>query len=156
MRKTGWDPPPLMQDDNPQLSQWFASRPDARYVFKRNQRREKMKRLVEILKRAQSLASAVSNDEELTLGMLALADGLNDELNELISKFDPNWTSFEQSHEYDPELTEIAMTLIKNAKYVVRNHNGTLLGTFSHKEDAEKDAKEYRYQTGNAAYIEEK
>ena len=43
MRKTGWDPPPLMQDDNPQLSQWFASRPDAQYVFKRNQRREKMK-----------------------------------------------------------------------------------------------------------------
>ena len=36
MRKTGWDPPALMQDDNPQLSQWFASRPDARYVFKRN------------------------------------------------------------------------------------------------------------------------
>ena len=42
MRKTGWDPPPLMQDDNPQLSQWFASRPDARYVFIRNQRREEM------------------------------------------------------------------------------------------------------------------
>ena len=40
-------------------------------------------------------------------------------------------------------------------KYVVRNHNGTLLGTFSHKEDAEKDAQEYMYQTGNAAYIEE-
>jgi hypothetical protein len=39
MRKTGWDPPPLMQDDNAQLSQWFATRPDARYVFKRNQRR---------------------------------------------------------------------------------------------------------------------
>jgi len=42
MRKTGWDPPALMQDDNPQLSQWFASRPDARYVFITNQRREKM------------------------------------------------------------------------------------------------------------------
>jgi hypothetical protein len=114
-----------------------------------------MKRLVEILKRAQALASTVSNDEELTLGMLALADGLNDELNELIAKFDPNWTSFEQNHEYDPELTEIAMQLIKKGKYVVKNHNGTLLGTFSHKDDAEKDAREYRYQTGNAAYIEE-
>jgi hypothetical protein len=42
MRKTGWDPPALMQDDNAQLSQWFASRPDARYVFIRNQRREEM------------------------------------------------------------------------------------------------------------------
>jgi hypothetical protein len=31
-----------MQDDNPQLSQWFASRPDARYVFIRNQRRNEM------------------------------------------------------------------------------------------------------------------
>ena len=152
MTKTGWPPPPLMQDDNPQLSRWFATRPDARYVFKKG---NEMKRLVEILTRAQALASTVSNDEELTLGMLALADGLNDELNELIAKFDPNWTSFEQSHEYDPELTEIAMQLIKKGKYVVKNHNGTLLGTFSHKDDAEKDAKEYRYQTGNAAYIEE-
>jgi hypothetical protein len=97
-----------MQDDNPQLSQWFASRPDARHVLKKG---NEMKRLVEILKRAQSLASTVSNDEELTLGMLALADGLNDELNELIAKFDPNWTSFEQNHEYDPEITEIAMQL---------------------------------------------
>ena len=42
MKKTGWDPPPLMQDDHGGLSQWFATRPDARYVFKRNQRREKM------------------------------------------------------------------------------------------------------------------
>ena len=49
MRKTGWDPPPLMQDDNPQLSQWFASRPDARYVFKRNQRRKQMKYRVQIV-----------------------------------------------------------------------------------------------------------
>ena len=36
MTKTGWPTPPLMQDDNPQLSRWFATRPDARYVFKRN------------------------------------------------------------------------------------------------------------------------
>jgi hypothetical protein len=43
MDKTGWPPPPLMQDDNPQLSRWFATRPDARYVLKTNQRREQMK-----------------------------------------------------------------------------------------------------------------
>ncbi len=78
MTKTGWPMPPLMQDDNPQLSRWFASRPDARYVFKRNQ-----------------------------------------------------------------------------MKYVVRNHNGTLLGEFDTKHEAELDAQEYMYQTGNAAYIEE-
>ena len=78
MTKTGWPTPPLMQDDNPQLSRWFASRLDARYVFKRNQ-----------------------------------------------------------------------------MKYVVRNHNGTLLGVFDTKQEAEKDAQEYMYGTGNAAYIEE-
>lgn len=43
MDKTGWPPPPLMQDDNPQLSRWFATRPDARYVLKTNQRRKQMK-----------------------------------------------------------------------------------------------------------------
>jgi hypothetical protein len=31
-----------MQDDNPQLSRWFASRPDAKYVFITNQRRKQM------------------------------------------------------------------------------------------------------------------
>ena len=82
MTKTGWPPPPLMQDDNPQLSQWFASRPDARYVFKRNQRKKQM-------------------------------------------------------------------------MYVVRNHNHTVLGVFDNKDDAEKEAKEYRYQTGNPAYVDE-
>ena len=40
-------------------------------------------------------------------------------------------------------------------KYVVRNHNGTLLGVFDTKQEAEKDAQEYMYGTGNAAYIEE-
>ena len=48
MTKTGWPPPLLMQDDNPQLSQWFASRPDALYVLKTNQRRKQMK-LQEVL-----------------------------------------------------------------------------------------------------------
>ena len=46
------------------------------------------------------------------------------------------------------------ITLLDKVQYVVRNHNGTLLGTFSHKDDAEKDAKEYRYQTGNPAYVD--
>ena len=39
--------------------------------------------------------------------------------------------------------------------YVVRNHNHTVLGVFDNKDDAEKDAKEYRYQTGNPAYVDE-
>jgi hypothetical protein len=43
----------------------------------------------------------------------------------------------------------------KAMKYVVRNHNGTLLGVFDTEREAEKEAKEYRYQTGNAAYVDE-
>lgn len=54
MDKTGWPPPPLMQDDNPQLSRWFASRPDARYVLKTNQRRKQMK-LQEVLKEVEHI-----------------------------------------------------------------------------------------------------
>lgn len=33
--KTGW-PPGLLQDDNTKLSKWFASRPDALYVLRKN------------------------------------------------------------------------------------------------------------------------
>lgn len=33
--KTGW-PPGLLQDDNRKLSKWFASRPDALYVLRKN------------------------------------------------------------------------------------------------------------------------
>jgi len=40
-------------------------------------------------------------------------------------------------------------------KYVVRNHNGTLLGVFDTEHEAQAEAKEYRYQTGNAAYVDE-
>ena len=111
MRKTGWDPPPLMQDDNPQLSQWFASRPDARYVFISNQRKKQMEKVVFILKRAQSLTSTISNKEAITQEVLDLAIELDAELNELISWFDPNWASYERGYEYDPELIDIALQL---------------------------------------------
>jgi hypothetical protein len=47
-----------------------------------------------------------------------------------------------------------AVELIDKAKYVVRNHNHTVLGVFDNEHDAEKDAKEYRDQTGNPAYID--
>jgi len=40
-------------------------------------------------------------------------------------------------------------------KFVLRNHNGTLLGEFETKFAAEYEAKFYREQTGNATYIEE-
>jgi hypothetical protein len=34
MKKTGW-PVGLLQDDCSELSRWFASRPDARYVIRK-------------------------------------------------------------------------------------------------------------------------
>ncbi len=33
--RTGW-PPGLLQDDSRRLSKWFASRPDARYIVRKN------------------------------------------------------------------------------------------------------------------------
>lgn len=38
--------------------------------------------------------------------------------------------------------------------YKVYNHNGTLLGEFKTKRDAEAEAKYYREVTGNPAYVE--
>jgi hypothetical protein len=38
--------------------------------------------------------------------------------------------------------------------YKVYNHNGTCLGVFNNKKEAEACASEYRYQTENAAYVE--
>ena len=47
-----------------------------------------------------------------------------------------------------------AIELIEKLKYVARNHNGTVLGVFDTELEAQADAKEYRYQTGNAAYVD--
>ena len=134
MRKTGWDPPPLMQDDNPQLSRWFASRPDARYVFIRNQRREKMKYRVQIV---MSYWQTVEVE----------ADSSADAASKAFDEFDITKARVGEGETYDVEL-------IDKAKYVVRNHNHTVLGVFDNEHDAEKDAKEYRDQTGNPAYVD--
>jgi hypothetical protein len=75
------------------------------------------------------------------------ADSRADAGNKAFDEFDITKARIGEGEVYDTEL-------IKNALYVVRNHNGTLLGTFSHKEDAERDAKEYRDQTGNPAYVD--
>lgn len=40
--------------------------------------------------------------------------------------------------------------------YIVRNHNNTELGRFDTRGEAEDEAQNYRDQTGNATYIEEK
>jgi hypothetical protein len=134
MRKTGWDPPALMQDDNAQLSQWFASRPDARYVFIRNQRREKMKYRVQVV---MSYWQTVEVE----------ADSSADAASKAFDEFDITKARVGEGETYDVEL-------IDKAKYVVRNHNHTVLGVFDNEHDAEKDAKEYRDQTGNPAYVD--
>ena len=46
------------------------------------------------------------------------------------------------------------ITLLDKVQYVVRNHNHTVLGVFDNEHDAEKDAEEYRDQTGNPAYVD--
>jgi hypothetical protein len=134
MRKTGWDPPALMQDDNAQLSQWFATRPDARYVFIRNQRREKMKYRVQVV---MSYWQTVEVE----------ADSSADAASKAFDEFDITKARVGEGETYDVELVD-------KAKYVVRNHNHTVLGVFDNEHDAEKDAKEYRDQTGNPAYVD--
>ena len=134
MRKTGWDPPPLMQDDHAGLSQWFATRPDARYVFKRNQRREKMKYEVQVV-----MSYWQTIDVE--------ADSAEDAKYIAFEAFDITKADIGEGEAYN-------ITLLDKVQYVVRNHNHTVLGVFDNEHDAEKDAKEYRYQTGNPAYVD--
>jgi hypothetical protein len=137
MRKTGWDPPALMQDDHGGLSRWFATRPDARYVFIRNQRREKMKYRVQVV---MSYWQTVEVE----------ADSSADAASKAFDEFDITKARVGEGETYDVELVE----LVDKAKYVVRNHNHTVLGVFDNEHDAEKDAKEYRDQTGNPAYVD--
>jgi hypothetical protein len=134
MKKTGWDPPALMQDDHGGLSRWFATRPDARYVFIRNQRREKMKYRVQVV---MSYWQTVEVE----------ADSSADAASKAFDEFDITKARVGEGETYDVEL-------IDKAKYVVRNHNHTVLGVFDNEHDAEKDAKEYRDQTGNPAYVD--
>jgi len=134
MRKTGWDPPALMQDDHGGLSRWFATRPDARYVFIRNQRREKMKYRVQVVK---SYWQTVEVE----------ADSADDAAYKAFDEFDIKKANVGEGETH-------AVELIDKAKYVVRNHNHTVLGVFDNEHDAEKDAKEYRDQTGNPAYVD--
>jgi hypothetical protein len=134
MRKTGWDPPALMQDDHGGLSRWFATRPDARYVFIRNQRREKMKYRVQVV---MSYWQTVEVE----------ADSSADAASKAFDEFDITKARVGEGETYDVEL-------IDKVQYVVRNHNHTVLGVFDNEHDAEKDAKEYRYQTGNPAYVD--
>ena len=75
------------------------------------------------------------------------ADSSADAGNKAFDEIDITKARIGEGEVYDTEL-------IKNALYVVRNHNHTVLGVFDNEHDAEKDAKEYRDQTGNPAYVD--
>ena len=134
MRKTGWDPPALMQDDHGGLSRWFATRPDARYVFIRNQRKKQMKYEVQVVMSYWQTINVEADDAE-------------DAKYKAFEAFDITKADIGEGEAYD-------ITSIDKVKYVVRNHNHTVLGVFDNEHDAEKDAKEYRDQTGNPAYVD--
>ena len=75
------------------------------------------------------------------------ADSSADAASKAFDEFDITKARVGEGQTYDTEL-------IDKAKYVVRNHNHTVLGVFDNEHDAEKDAKEYRDQTGNPAYVD--
>jgi hypothetical protein len=75
------------------------------------------------------------------------AESRDDARSIALDAFDISKAVIGDGETYDTEL-------IDKVKYVVRNHNGTLLGVFDTKHEAEKDAQEYMYGTGNAAYVE--
>ena len=58
-------------------------------------------------------------------------------------------------HDEQYPFVELNTDTDEEKKYLLKNHNGTLLGEFETKFAAEYEAKFYRDQTGNAAYIEE-
>jgi phosphoserine aminotransferase len=58
-------------------------------------------------------------------------------------------------HDEQYPFVELNTDTDEEKKYLVKNHNGTLLGKFETRSAAEKEAQFYREQTGNVAYIEE-
>ena len=58
-------------------------------------------------------------------------------------------------HDEQYPFVELNTDTDEEMRYLVKNHNGTLLGEFETKFAAEYEAKFYREQTGNPAYIEE-
>jgi len=58
-------------------------------------------------------------------------------------------------HDEQYPFVELNTNTDADKRYLVKNHNGTLLGEFETKFAAEYEAKFYREQTGNPTYIEE-
>jgi len=75
------------------------------------------------------------------------ADSSADAANKAYDEFDITKARVGEGQTYDTEL-------IDKVKYVVRNHNGTVLGVFDNDDEADWEASEYMYQTGNTAYVD--
>lgn len=54
--KTGW-PPGLLQDDDRGLSRWLASRPDARYQFRKNMTQDQIIETLKLAREALHMAT---------------------------------------------------------------------------------------------------
>jgi len=78
------------------------------------------------------------------------ADSSADAANKAFDEFDITKARVGEGETYDVELVE----LVNKAKYVVRNHNHTVLGVFDNAGEADWEASEYRHQTGNPAYVD--
>ena len=75
------------------------------------------------------------------------ADSSADAGNKALDEFDITKARVGEGQTYDTEL-------IDKVQYVVRNHNGTVLGVFDNDDEADWEAQEYMYQTGNTAYVD--
>ena len=75
------------------------------------------------------------------------ADSSADAGNKAFDEFDITKARIGEGEVYDTEL-------IDKVQYVVRNHNGTVLGVFDNDDEADWEAQEYMYQTGNPAYVD--
>jgi hypothetical protein len=84
------------------------------------------------------------------------ADSSADAASKAFDEFDITKARVGEGETYDVELAEVAelVELVDKAKYVVRNHNHTVLGVFDNADEADWEASEYRHQTGNPAYVD--
>ena len=75
------------------------------------------------------------------------ADNSTDAANKAFDEFD-----ITKAHVGEGETH--AIELIERVKYVVRNHNNTVIGVFNNERDADEEALQYRSQTGNPAFVD--
>jgi hypothetical protein len=75
------------------------------------------------------------------------ADNSTDAANKAFDEFD-----ITKAHVGEGETH--AIDLIERVRYVVRNHNNTVLGVFNNERDADEEALQYRSQTGNPAFVD--